>query len=47
VKILDKIEKIENLQKVITAQGNSNSNIEKTFKKRKFKKRKFVKKKIK
>ncbi len=46
-KILDKIEKIENLQKVITAQGNSNSNIEKTFKKRKFKKRKFVKKKIK
>ncbi len=46
-KILDKIEKIENLQKVIIAQGNSNSNIEKTFKKRKFKKRKFVKKKIK
>ena len=46
-KILDKIEKIEHLQKVVTAQENSNSNIQKPFKKRKFKKRKFVKKKIK
>ena len=45
-KILDKIEKIENLQKIITKE-NSNSNIQKPFKKRKFKKRKFVKKKIK
>ncbi len=46
-KILDKIEKIENLQKVVIAKENSNSSIQKTFKKRKFKKRKFVKKKIK
>ncbi len=46
-KILDKIEKIENLQKVIFTQENSNSNIQKPFKKRKFKKKKFVKKKIK
>ena len=46
-KILDKIEKIENLQKVIITQENSSSNIQKPFKKRKFKKRKFVKKKIK
>ena len=46
-KILDKIEKIESLQKVVITKENSNSNIQKTFKKRKFKKRKFVKKKIK
>ena len=46
-KILDKIEKIESLQKVVITQENSNSNIQKAFKKRKFKKRKFVKKKIK
>ncbi len=46
-KILDKIEKIESLQKVVITQENSNSNIQKPFKKRKFKKRKFVKKKIK
>ena len=46
-KILDKIEKIESLQKVIITKENSNSNIQKPFKKRKFKKRKFVKKKIK
>ena len=46
-KILDKIEKIENLQKVVIAKENTNSSIQKTFKKRKFKKRKFVKKKIK
>ena len=46
-KILDKIEKIESLQKVVITKENSNSNIQKPFKKRKFKKRKFVKKKIK
>ena len=46
-KILDKIEKIESLQKVVISKENSNSNIQKPFKKRKFKKRKFVKKKIK
>ena len=46
-KILDKIEKIESLQKVDIQKENSNSNIQKPFKKRKFKKRKFVKKKIK
>ncbi len=46
-KILDKIEKIESLQKVVITKENSNSNVQKTFKKRKFKKRKFVKKKIK
>ncbi|MDA9751983.1 Rne/Rng family ribonuclease [Candidatus Pelagibacter sp.] len=46
-KILDKIEKIESLQKVTITEEKSNSNIQKTFKKRKFKKRKFVKKKIK
>ena len=46
-KILDKIEKIESLQKVVSTKENSNSNIQKPFKKRKFKKRKFVKKKIK
>ena len=46
-KILDKIEKIESLQKVVVTKENSNSNIQKPFKKRKFKKRKFVKKKIK
>ena len=46
-KILDKIEKIENLQKIVATNENSNSNIQKPFKKRKFKKRKFVKKKIK
>ena len=46
-KILDKIEKIENLQKIVATKENSNSNIQKPFKKRKFKKRKFVKKKIK
>ncbi len=46
-KILDKIEKIESLQKFIITEENSNSNIQKPFKKRKFKKRKFVKKKIK
>ncbi len=46
-KILDKIEKIENLQKVVTTKENSNYIIQKTFKKRKFKKRKFVKKKVK
>ncbi|MDC3026260.1 Rne/Rng family ribonuclease [Candidatus Pelagibacter sp.] len=46
-KILDKIEKIESLQKVVTTKENLNSNIQKPFKKRKFKKRKFVKKKIK
>jgi len=44
-KILDKIEKIENLQKVLITQENSKSNVQKPFKKRKFKKRKFVKKK--
>ena len=41
------IEKIESLQKVVITKENSNSNIQKPFKKRKFKKRKFVKKKIK
>ena len=46
-KILDKIEKIESLQKVVITKENLNSNIQKPFKKRKFKKRKFVKKKIK
>ncbi len=46
-KILDKIEKIESLQKVVITKENSNSNIQKPFKKRKFKKRKFAKKKIK
>ena len=46
-KILDKIEKIESLQKIVITKENSNSNIQKPFKKRKFKKRKFVKKKIK
>ncbi len=46
-KILDKIEKIESLQKVVITKENSNSNIQKPFKKRKFKKRKFVKRKIK
>ena len=46
-KILDKIEKIENLQKIVITKENSNSNIQKPFKKRKFQKRKFVKKKIK
>ena len=46
-KILDKIEKIESLQKVVITKENSNSNVQKPFKKRKFKKRKFVKKKIK
>ncbi len=46
-KILDKIEKIESLQKVVITKENSNTNIQKPFKKRKFKKRKFVKKKIK
>ncbi|WP_075521396.1 Rne/Rng family ribonuclease [Candidatus Pelagibacter communis] len=46
-KILDKIEKVESLQKVVITKENSNSNIQKPFKKRKFKKRKFVKKKIK
>ncbi len=46
-KILDKIEKIESLQKVVITKENSNVNIQKPFKKRKFKKRKFVKKKIK
>ncbi len=46
-KILDKIDKIENLQKAVITKENSNSDIKKSFKKRKFKKRKFVKKKIK
>ena len=46
-KILDKIEKIESLQKAVISKENSISNIQKPFKKRKFKKRKFVKKKIK
>ena len=46
-KILDKIEKIESLQKVVITKENSNSNIQKPFKKRKFQKRKFVKRKIK
>ncbi len=46
-KILEKIEKIENLQKVVVKQENSNSDIKKSFKKSKFKKRKFIKKKIK
>ena len=46
-KILDKIEKIESLQKVVFTKENSNSKIQKPFKKKKFKKRKFVKKKIK
>ena len=46
-KILDKIEKIESLQKVVITKEKSNSDIQKPFKKRKFKKKKFVKKKIK
>ena len=46
-KILDKIEKIESLHKVVITEENSNSNVQKPFKKRKFKKRKFVKKKVK
>jgi ribonuclease E len=44
-KIIDKIDKIENLHKIVTSQENSNSKIKKSYKKRKFKKRKFVKKK--
>ena len=46
-KIIDKIDKIENLHKIVTTQENTNSKIKKSYKKRKFKKRKFVKKKIK
>ena len=46
-KILDKIEKIESLRKVVISKENLNPNIQKPFKKRKFKKRKFAKKKIK
>ena len=46
-KIIDKIDKIENLHKVVVTQENSNPKLKKSYKKRKFKKRKFVKKKIK
>ncbi len=46
-KLLEKIEKIENLQKAVVKLESLNSNVQKSFKKRKFKKRKFVKKKIK
>ena len=44
-KIIDIIDKIENLHNIVTTQENSNSKIKKSHKKRKFKKRKFVKKK--
>ena len=46
-KILDKIEKIENLQKITVTKENVKSNVQKSFKKKKFKRRKFIKKKIK
>ncbi len=46
-KILDKIEKIENLQKITVTKENVKSNVQKPFKKKKFKRRKFIKKKIK
>ncbi len=46
-KVLDKIEKIENLQKITVTKENVKSNVQKPFKKKKFKRRKFIKKKIK
>ena len=46
-KILDKIEKVENLKNLVIKKENSNSNPKKIFKKSKFKKRKYIKKKTK
>ena len=46
-KILDKIEKVENLKNLVITKENSNSNPKKIFKKSKFKKRKYIKKKTK
>ena len=45
-KILDKIEKIESLQKVVISKENSNSNIQKPFKKENLKKESLLRRKL-
>ena len=45
-KILDKIEKIESLQKVVITKENSNSNIQKPFKKENLKKENLLRRKL-